>query len=563
MLKNILSIIFLIFLSYQFLNSCTKPFENESKIQVKSSEIVYEIDNKVKIEEMTVSPLDDKLAIVKRESFFNLYSASSSIDSSDKLIKRRFTFFDGYIIGDQILAPEGKKIAYYSYKDGMIHIYEIETGTTSSFPIQTGVNFKQLKWASRGTVLNYVYYNSVDSSYYVCTLNIDTGINKQLTKQRIQIRNMAYSQPNSKLFFIGREYTNSKYKLYFTDTSTGILDSLDVTEYYFDINISNDGNRFCYIARDSLYNVYLNILNVSSYEFELHVDIDFYSYYSTCAWSSDDSKILLSGRSGYTIFDIISNSISYFRTKNSGNYSKYKVWGENNDSIFYLVEQEESDLFTFDVSSGYSDVQVNSIYNIENIDWSNDGTKLLYTINRKLWQMDLITKESELIPNSFEYVAKGIWNANDEWIAILHYQANSSLGFYNTITNDFFSIPTLDTFQIKDIEWSDDAQKLCVIGGDDYVKIFTWKNDTINFAGNIKLKADRIRWRPSNSEVINHGEYAAYVFNSEIGVFLIEPQTRFVQDGHASDRFKFDWSADGKSLYYLENYGIYKEQIFY
>jgi hypothetical protein len=558
MLITIRFVIFII-LFLQITTSCTKPFENESKILVNAPETVYEVDYGVILNEFAVSPVDDKLAIVKEEKFSSLYRASSTIDSSDTLFNGRLTNYEG-IGRTQALAPGGQRIAYY--KTNRINIYEIETGNTSNFPIPPGISLKKMKWSTHPDILYYVYYNGA-VGFEVISLNINTGFDKRLINTDITINDIAYNDTNKKIYFRGSRSSSYISKIYIFNTTGGILDSLNIVESnYYAIDISHDGSKFSYVARDSLYNMRLKIFNTNSNQLELEFDV--FGTSKTCAWSPDDTQILLSHSSGYSVLDIYSNTLTNFRTTNYGNYSEYKVWGENDDTIFYLVEREERDMFTFDESSQQSEFHFSSNYKIENIDWSNDGTKLLYNLNRKLWQIDLTTNESKLITTSFKYVSKGIWNSNDEWICLLNYRIPPNIGLYNTNSSEFFSIPTLDTLHNRNIEWTNDPQKFCVIGGDYYAKIYTWKNNTFTPIENIKLKADKIRWRPLNSAINNIGEYVAYSFISELGVYLFDSEIRNVQDQHVSSQLiSFDWSKDGRSLYYLHPYRIAKEQIFY
>ncbi len=558
MLKKILFIIFLIFISFQFLNSCTKPFETDSTQTVKKTELIYDarIQN-AEINEFALSNSKEQFAILRNNQALNLYNAESNISFTDTLIKLDALNIN-YVRYETQLSLGGNKVSYiYNNK---IYILEIQSGKIDSIPFPDNRKFESFNWANSESSVLYISQNSMGDSSWIYLLDLNSNNYSMTYYGDLRVNRASMDHGNNILYFSARYNSLANYNIYFKELNQNILDSIVLDEsYIYTLSVSNNGEQICYNPNNKL-----KVYNLLSNSVVKEINTSTYKYLT---WSPDDSKILMPGSGYYYILTLYNNDLSSYRINAGSIYGWNAVWDTVGKKILFLAMENSQAIDIINTQSVNVQSSFNLPYGSDNISWDFDDKSIYYKKQKNIFQLTIQTGNQDTLPFHVDYSSFGKCSFDGKWLAIQFGSTNYSDGFlfFNKQTNEYYEIVIED---FNDFEWIKNSYQLCTsLHRERGINIYNWEEPDLKLEKSIDSgKYYRMKWAPVTSEILDtFGDYIAYYGNSGLGIFMVETGSQLEMNfgGPYYVIEDFDWSADGRSLYLLGNSRIYKEQIFY
>ncbi len=561
MLKKILFIIFLIFLSYQFLNSCTKPFETDSSQEANKTQLVYGATNKnSSINEFALSKNKEKFAILRNSRYLNLYNAEHNLSYTDTLIKISVLNVNDEHYQTQ-LSPRGNKVCYtFNTK---VYIVEIQSGKIDSIPLPDNRKFESFNWANSENGILYVMQNSSGDSSWIYLIDLYNK-NTSLIYHGDLLINRATMDPDSNILYFSavRNFSYNS-NIYIKNLNQNILDSIVLNEpYIHTLSISNNGEQICYIADNQGYK--LKIYKLASNSVIKSINVGSVKY---LCWSPDDSKILMPRSQFYYILTLSNNDLSYYRINSGSINNGNAVWNELGQKILFFIEESSQAIDIINTKNAIIQYSFNLQDGYQNIFWDFDDKSIYYSNSNYLFQLDIQTGKQDTLPLQLSHFGIGKCSYDGQWLAIKYGPGSGGAGivFFNKQSNKYYDIEFEEYGDFYDFDWIKNSYKLCMSFYNKYgIKIFKWDKPDLTLERLIESGIyDKMKWAPATSEILDtFGDYFAYNGNGGFGIFMINSGNQLYIGRNLGIKY-FDWSADGRSLFFLKNSIVYKEQIFY
>jgi len=551
---------FLLFIIFS-LSSCSNPIQKEQTVVFDNQQLVMQLDEDRKYNEIALSPGGDILAT---QSTVNSYNISEFVSlhpyDSVQVIKENFVPAD---INFLTLSSGAKNFIYN--KDGFYYCGSVD-GTYPQKKIDIDDVFH---WTSSDSFIVFRKKNS--QSVNISLLNIYSNKSQNIHFDSINnIDEFDYNTKNNTFVYSGykKGYSSESTNIYINFLKSGINDTIWIGQSVNDLRLSPSAKLLYWKEGNDFY--LYNFLEKKRIVIENIYKKDF----SFCEWSANGKRILLNYSSQFAILDLTINTDNSLKIYNQANipYNVFDFrWTKNEEKIRFISHANISHLDIYNFSHL---TKLKTYYLYQNmhyqINWMDSLQHIGYMEKGLFHLLDIKSDNIRTIQGLPQFISPSINVSEDKkWACYFQtetgYSDKFAIADITNLLNGEKSWFFADVGYYRNMSWL--GSQLTINNNDtDKLDYYQVKKNDVKLIKSIRGNNwNEFKWAPHpNGAKSEIGDYAIENNYSSCVLFFLKTLERkqlpFTKDIPWEN---IVWYPDGKHLLILINRNLYKIKIIY